>query len=248
MKKILNKKVKEVNAITLIALVVTIVILLIISTATITLLINNNLMGQGKYAVDKYNNSVNDENIELAKYTNEIENLHSSREDVQISGVPTGTVISYIAGTSAPEGYLKCDGTEYNIADYKKLADEIKNGFGSCNYWGGDGETTFAVPNLQGEFLRGYSVDSTASKTTGVSTEDIGKHQEGTRNPYIWTHTNSHLYFPKSGYVPEYLDTSYSEQNTGRIYGNSTQNNGYSQGVYYTSRPTNTSVLYCIKY
>lgn len=64
---------------------------------------------------------------------------------------PIGTVISFM-GTTAPAHYLVCDGTVYNIADYSALADFIQTQFGSKNYFGGDGTTTFAVPDLDNEF------------------------------------------------------------------------------------------------
>jgi microcystin-dependent protein len=59
---------------------------------------------------------------------------------------PVGSVISYM-GTTAPEHYLPCDGGTYNIADYQTLADFIKQEFGMYNIYGGDGITTFALPN-----------------------------------------------------------------------------------------------------
>jgi len=49
-------------------------------------------------------------------------------------------------GTSAPAHYLTCDGTEYNIADYPDLVKHLIDNYGVANYFGGDGETTFAVP------------------------------------------------------------------------------------------------------
>ena len=70
-------------------------------------------------------------------------------------GSPIGTVISFM-GTVAPEGYLACDGGEYAISAYPRLAGFIKEQFDSFEYFGGDGETTFAVPDLRNLFLRGY--------------------------------------------------------------------------------------------
>jgi hypothetical protein len=59
---------------------------------------------------------------------------------------PIGTINSYM-GTVAPIGWLVCDGTVYNIADYPDLATHIASQFGSTNFFGGDGTTTFAVPD-----------------------------------------------------------------------------------------------------
>ena len=62
-----------------------------------------------------------------------------------IQDVPVGTLIN-TEGPQNPEHYLLCDGTEYNIVDYRDLAEAIKKVYGSYNYFGGDGTITFAVP------------------------------------------------------------------------------------------------------
>lgn len=62
-----------------------------------------------------------------------------------IQDVPVGTLIN-TEGPQNPEHYLLCDGTEYNIVDYRDLAEAIKKVYGRYNYFGGDGTITFAVP------------------------------------------------------------------------------------------------------
>jgi microcystin-dependent protein len=53
-------------------------------------------------------------------------------------------IIRIFAGDFTPSGWLMCDGTLYNISDYAAL-------FAVCsNFYGGDGKTTFAVPDLRG--------------------------------------------------------------------------------------------------
>lgn len=71
------------------------------------------------------------------------------------NGNPPGTIITF-AGPKAniPPGYLICDGAELNVTDYPNLASAI-----GIN-WGGNGSTTFKVPDLRGMFLRGYSDQS----------------------------------------------------------------------------------------
>ena len=63
---------------------------------------------------------------------------------------PIGTIIDLL-GTIAPEHYLKCDGHIYNITDYNDLANYFETTYGSKNYFGGDGITTFAVPTIAGD-------------------------------------------------------------------------------------------------
>lgn len=72
---------------------------------------------------------------------------------------PVGAIQAFM-GTTAPAHYLFCDGTVYNIDEYKELADFFKENYGKVNQFGGDGETTFAVPDLRGEFLRGAGTGS----------------------------------------------------------------------------------------
>lgn len=69
---------------------------------------------------------------------------------------PTGTVFTY-AGTTAPNGWLLCDGTLVSRTLYAALFGVISTSNGS-----GDGSTTFALPDYRGRFLRG--VDGTASR------------------------------------------------------------------------------------
>lgn len=59
---------------------------------------------------------------------------------------PVGSILSYL-GEKVPKHYLKMDGAIYNISDYPHLSKHILNEFGLYNYYGGDGITTFAVPN-----------------------------------------------------------------------------------------------------
>ena len=93
---------------------------------------------------------------------------------------PVGTVIS-IMGTTPPRLYLLCDGHEYNIADFQPLADYFEDQFGSVNYFGGDGTTTFKVPNITGApqdsmfciatqniYIEGRHDYSTIEKVSGV--------------------------------------------------------------------------------
>jgi len=78
-----------------------------------------------------------------------IELLNSIKLPIMGAGggfAPIGTEITQF-GTISPQGFLKCDGTVYNISDYPDLATYFASQFGSVNYFGGDGLTTFAVPN-----------------------------------------------------------------------------------------------------
>jgi microcystin-dependent protein len=63
--------------------------------------------------------------------------------------IPPGIMMAY-AGSSAPDGWLLCDGTAYSRTTYANLFAAISTTFGS-----GDGSTTFNLPNTKGRTLVG---------------------------------------------------------------------------------------------
>ena len=65
-------------------------------------------------------------------------------------GVPAGTVI-YEAANVCPAGYLKANGQIVSRSTYANLFAAIGTTFGA-----GDGATTFKLPDLRGEFIRGW--------------------------------------------------------------------------------------------
>ena len=171
-----------------------------------------------------------------------------------IEDTPVGHIIPYI-GNTAPKHYLVCDGTEYNITDYPYLAQHFKDEFGKVNYFGGDGTTTFAVLDLRGEFLRGTGTNSHANQGSGAT---VGEHQDGTDIPVIAQYIandTAYLYTPgrKTERYPHEMDSVLIEGYTGF---NTVRSERAEQGnnttdirrESITTRPTNTSVLYCIKY
>lgn len=163
------------------------------------------------------------------------------------SNIPIGTIISYM-GNDCPNNYLTCDGTVYDIDSYQELAQHFLNQFASMNFFGGNGTTTFAVPDLRGEFLRG---SGTAIRNTG-SGGKVGQHQDGTE--HILISKNSDLSVTVYGPVGDYahnvskIDKEIKDPN-GVTWCSKSQFEFVSTGstYNYTSRPTNTSVNYCIK-
>jgi microcystin-dependent protein len=67
-----------------------------------------------------------------------------------VSVPPPGSIIWY-AANSAPTGYLKANGANVNRTTYADLFTAIGTTFGV-----GDGSTTFTLPDLRGEFPRGW--------------------------------------------------------------------------------------------
>ena len=67
-----------------------------------------------------------------------------------IGGVPIGAVFHFAAST-APTGFLKANGAAVSRSTYAALFAITGTTYGS-----GDGSTTFNVPDLRGEFIRGW--------------------------------------------------------------------------------------------
>lgn len=248
---------KNTKGITLVALVVTIIILLILAGITILKLTGSGLFENAKLSEEKYKNAQEIENGVLANYESLIESINGSRDidaeqltklideivDKKLNAkttIPTGNIISQM-GKEAPVGYLICDGTEYNIADYKILADYINEQFGSYNYFGGDGTTTFAVPNLTGKFLKGNNSDN-----IGVYQQAGLPNISGFVGLSLWGYQGNGAFYSvnegtgssaKGTSGATELKTYMNASRSSSIYGKST-----------TVTPENLSVLYCIKY
>lgn len=170
-----------------------------------------------------------------------------------IEDTPVGHIISQM-GITAPSHYLICDGSIYNIVDYPYLSQYIKDQFGTFSYFGGNGTTTFAVPDLRGEFLRGTGA---ATRNTGTGAS-VGGHQDPTSLPGMFPYATSSGYnsliidYKEEKKGNSFLNVDSNLTNTARFYkaldlGALTQSaTPYTYA--YTTRPTNTAVLYCIKY
>ena len=64
-----------------------------------------------------------------------------------LNTVPTGSVF-YVVMPAAPTGYLVCDGSSHSITSYPSL-------FATIGYSYGGSGSTFRLPDLRGEFIRG---------------------------------------------------------------------------------------------
>lgn len=165
-----------------------------------------------------------------------------------IEDTPVGHIIAHM-GTIVPKHYLICDGTEYSIIDYPYLAQHFKDEFGNYNYFGGNGTTTFAVPDLRGEFLRGTGENGHIDSGNGAN---VGEHQNATiQNNVKIMHDENYFLAPglSGNYSTENVDTKIVSGLVKNKFVRTTNGSAnYGDFNQYTARPTNTSVLYCIKY
>lgn len=75
--------------------------------------------------------------------------------------IPIATILAY-GGTTAPEGYLLCNGQEVSRTTYAELFALIGTTYGQ-----GDGSTTFGLPNLKGRVLVGLDANDTSFNYLG---------------------------------------------------------------------------------
>lgn len=163
-------------------------------------------------------------------------------------GVPVGTVI-YFAGLTAPNGYLACDGKVYNISDYPELAAFFDTNYGGKNYWGGDGVTTFGVPDWRGEFFRAAGQNPWENQGSGA---DVGKHQNATEIPDVYPSSGGTKIQARKQNSSDLLMVKSPDFELNSTFNIASVNTDYTTGTMsrpetYTTRPTNTSLLVCIK-
>ena len=88
--------------------------------------------------------------------------------------VPSGALMPY-AGTSAPTGFLLCDGSAVSRSTYATLFSAI-----STTYGAGDGSSTFNLPDLRGRVVAGQddmggsSANRLTDQTGGLNGDTLG--------------------------------------------------------------------------
>lgn len=161
---------------------------------------------------------------------------------------PIGSIMPY-GGATAPDGFLLCQGQAVSRTTYAELFAVIGTSFGS-----GDGSTTFNVPDLRGEFLRGAGTNSHSGQGNGGT---VGQHQDATTVPYFGTFLFGDLVTLEptvAGDGSRQYTTNYDKAITSSatkywsLYQNTKNENTLQDTpVSGTVRPTNTSVNYIIK-
>ena len=193
--------------------------------------------------------------IVLSGTTNDITvNGVSVATDAEVSSaiastISAGTIITFASAT-APTGYLKANGALVSRTVYSALFAAIGTTFGA-----GDGSTTFALPDLRGEFIRGWDNER------GVDTNRVFGSNQG--DAYLnHSHTastandgaHSHDVFQSGGVAPSAI--SFASTRIGTPSNVSPVSGGHTHTVTVAAsttgatetRPKNIALLYCIKY
>ena len=106
-----------------------------------------------------------------------------------VQGVPTGCVFC-IAVISVPSGYLECNGAAVSRSTYSALFAVIGVQYGS-----GDGSSTFNLPDLRGEFIRGVDrgrgVDSGRDIATPQGSQNAQHNHSASATSTAGAHSHS---------------------------------------------------------
>ena len=134
---------------------------------------------------------------------------------------PPGTIIT-IAASTAPTGYLKANGASLSTTTYASL-------FAAIGYTFGGSGGSFSVPDLRGEFIRGWADDRAVDTGRGFGSSQADDFKSHTHN------------------IPAYNDSDGGFIDSAA--GNSLVSNVTSGSTGGTeTRPRNIALLYCIKY
>jgi len=167
------------------------------------------------------------------------------------SGVSIGTIVPF-GGTSAPTGFLVCDGSAISRTTYADLFSAISTTWGT-----GDGSSTFNIPNLQDDFIRGKSGTRAVGATESESTRERAVRIEQAQTSGGYTMPSASLgrvmYFNESGATWGTHPQDYGNHNYTHQKGLGAESftwhyitQGYGAGT--EIRPRNKVALYCIKF
>jgi phage-related tail fiber protein len=147
-----------------------------------------------------------------------------SIQTIAASGTPAGA-LQYFAMDTAPTGWLKANGAAISRTTYADLFSAIGTTFGA-----GNGSTTFNLPDLRGEFIRGW--DDGRGVDSGRGFGSFQEDQFKSHNHNI------------TAYAGKRYDNSLSFRSDRRnSHGWSTGDAGGDE-----TRPRNIALLACIKY
>lgn len=151
------------------------------------------------------------------------------RKPITNYSCPIG-MIGFFTNTTPPDGWLKCNGALLSKSTYAELFDVI-------GYTSGQSGTSFRVPDLRGEFLRGW--DDGRGKDSG-RVFGSGQDQSLKSHGHIYKLNIQHS--DGAAVSGEALQTGLQVGGR-RRYEDSTENDGAAE-----TRPTNAAWLACIKY
>lgn len=155
-------------------------------------------------------------------FDGDAQDVPNGYEVVSFIEAPVGT-ISLFAGSTAPSGYLICDGSAVSRTTYSNLFSVI-----STTYGDGDSSTTFNLPNLKGKVPVGLDSNDTSFDSLGETggekthTLTIGEMP----SHYHSAGTNKHFIVANEGESYSYQTGSDQTNAINRIIDNTTSTGG----------------------
>lgn len=134
-----------------------------------------------------------------------------------------GTVITKVTGT-VPGGHLECDGSAISRTTYAGLFADIGTLYGV-----GDGSTTFEIPDLRGEFIRGWDNGKGTDPARAIASNQADAFES---HGHLWG-TNTAVTVTAGAGGPG-------------IGNGDTWNTSATGGT--ETRPVNVAMMFCIKY
>ena len=135
--------------------------------------------------------------------------------------IPVGTILPY-GGSTAPEGYLLCNGQAVSRTIYSDLFDVIGTTYGT-----GDGNTTFNLPNLTNKFIEGGTAGISHNPglpniTGGVKLGDSWCRDNSTlTSSALYSYDNDSTAATGSGKYNVNIEIGFDASLSNSIYGNS---------------------------
>jgi len=97
-----------------------------------------------------------------------------------VQGVPSGAVFC-IAVATVPPDYLECNGASVSRTTYSALFDVIGTAYGTAS------SSTFNLPDLRGEFIRGFDHGRGADAGRAIATAQSGQNEAHTHGAGSYT-------------------------------------------------------------
>ncbi|WP_114294442.1 phage tail protein [Chromobacterium violaceum] len=160
--------------------------------------------------------------------------------------------VAFFAMTTPPDGWLPANGAAVSRSTFASLFAAIGTTYGT-----GDGTTTFNLPDLRGEFVRGWDANVDQGRIFGSKQKGslvIHNDDQDTYAGGIINNMTNKAVRDVAGYdfVPEVKDytsglvinnvTLLNQQSISQVFGSNPQN------WMYMTRPRNIALLPCIKY
>ena len=196
------------------------------STPNVEIVLSENINFDVNFS-QNINNELN-KRLKISENLSDLNDINTARNNLNITDL-TGAIMPF-SFSSPPDGWLECNGAEISRTTYENLFSKIGEIYGS-----GDGINTFNIPDLRGEFIRGFDNARGVDLDRNLGSfqaDEIKSHNHQLQNIKSMDDSNGG---GREGFVDgdnHYATRNYDVSNTGGI----------------ETRPRNIALLYCIRY